>query len=80
MEAPETRTYILECTQNFFVGQTDEPCSGAARLEPTNSRAAPLRSAASTAVLHSIDHPGANPPASAMAEDDPWPPPATRET
>jgi hypothetical protein len=33
------RTYILERTQDFFVERPDEPCSGAVRLEPANSRA-----------------------------------------
>jgi hypothetical protein len=79
MEALETRTYILERTQDFFAGRPDEPCSGAARLEPANSRAAPLRSTTSTATLRSPDRSGADPPASAMAGVDPWPPPVTRE-
>jgi hypothetical protein len=48
MEAPRTGDYILERTWDFFVGRPDEPCSGAARLEPTNSGVAPLRSSVST--------------------------------
>jgi hypothetical protein len=51
-----TRTYILERTRDFFAGRLDKPRSGAARLEPANSGAAPLRCAASTAVLHSPNY------------------------
>jgi hypothetical protein len=80
MEAQKMRTYILECTPDFFAGRADEPCSGAARLEPTNSGAAPLGSAASTAALRSPDHSRADPPASAMAGVDPWPLPVIRDT
>jgi hypothetical protein len=80
MEALRTKTYILERTQDFFTGRPDEPCLGPARLEPTDSGATPLRSAASTAVLRSPNCSGADPPTSAMARIDPWPPPATRET
>jgi hypothetical protein len=47
------RAYILEHTRDIFVGQPDEPCSRAAHLEPTNSGADPLRSAASMAATHS---------------------------
>jgi hypothetical protein len=36
------RAYILERTRDFFAGRPDESCSGAARLEPPNSGAAPL--------------------------------------
>jgi hypothetical protein len=42
MEAPRTGDYILERTWDFFVWRPDEPCSGAARLEPTKSGVAPL--------------------------------------
>jgi hypothetical protein len=42
MEALQTRTYILERTRDFFAGRPDEPCSGAARLQPGISGAAPL--------------------------------------
>jgi hypothetical protein len=80
MEAPRTKTYILERTHDFFTRRADEPCSGAARLEPTDSRAAPLRPAASTTALHSPGCPGVNPPTTATAGVDPWPPPAMRET
>jgi hypothetical protein len=74
------RTYILERTRDFFVGRPDEPFSGAARLEPVSSGAAPLRSAASTAALRSPNRSGADPPTFTTAGVDPWPPPATRET
>jgi hypothetical protein len=37
MDAPSPRTYILERTRGFFVGQPDEPCSGATRFEPADS-------------------------------------------
>jgi hypothetical protein len=53
MTASRTRTYILERTCDFFTGRSDEPCSGAVRLEPANSGAAPPRLTASTAVLRS---------------------------
>jgi hypothetical protein len=56
------RAYSLECTQDFFVGRPEEPCSGAARLEHANSGATPLRSAASTAAMHSPNRSGADPP------------------
>jgi hypothetical protein len=42
MKAPKTRTYILECTWDFFAERPDEPCSRATHLEPTNSGAALL--------------------------------------
>jgi hypothetical protein len=42
MDAPRTRTYILERTRDFFVGWPDETWSGVARLEPANSGAALL--------------------------------------
>jgi hypothetical protein len=71
METPSTRTYILERTWDFFVGQPNEPCSGAACLEPANSGAALLRFPASTAALRSPDCSGADPPASAMTRVDP---------
>jgi hypothetical protein len=74
------RTYILERIQYFFVGRPDERCSGVARLEPANSGAAPLRSAASTAEMRSPDCSGAILPTSAIAGVGPGPPPATRET
>jgi hypothetical protein len=79
MEAPRTRAYILEHTRDFFAGRPDEPCSGAARFEPANSRAAPLRSPASTAAMRSPDRSGADPLASGMAGVGLWPPPTTRE-
>jgi hypothetical protein len=53
MEALRVKTYILERTRYFFTGRPDEPCSGAARLEPTDAGAAPLRSATSTTALRS---------------------------
>jgi hypothetical protein len=59
-----TRTYILERTRDFFAGRPDKPCSGAARLESANSGAVPLRSATSTAVLHSPNYSRADPPTS----------------
>jgi hypothetical protein len=62
MTAPRTRTFILECTCDFFTGWFDEPCSGAVRLEPANSGAAPLRLTASTVVLCSPSCLGADPP------------------
>jgi hypothetical protein len=74
------KTYILECTRDFFAGRPDEPCLGVARLEPANSGAAPLRSAASTVALRSPNCSGADPLASATVGSDPWPLPATRET
>jgi hypothetical protein len=80
MEAPRTKSYILERTRDFFTGRPDEPCSGAARLEPANSGAAPLRSTVSTVVLRSPNSSRADPPTSATAGIDPWPPLATRET
>jgi hypothetical protein len=80
MVALRTRTYILERTWDFFAGWPDEPCSRAARLEPANSRAVPIRSAASTAVLRSPNCSGADPPTFATAGGYPWPPPAMRET
>jgi hypothetical protein len=49
METPRTKTYILEHTWDFFARRPDESCSGAARLEPADSGAVPLRSTASTA-------------------------------
>jgi hypothetical protein len=58
MEALEIITYILERTPNFFAGRPDEPFSWVARLEPANSGAAPLRSAASTAAICSPDRSG----------------------
>jgi hypothetical protein len=42
MEALRRKTYILERTRDFFTGRPDEPCLGAARLEPTDSGVAPL--------------------------------------
>jgi hypothetical protein len=80
MEAPETRTYILERTQDFFARRPDEPCSGATCLAPAKSGAAPLRSTTSTATMRSPDRSGVDPPASSTAGVGPWPPPATRET
>jgi hypothetical protein len=80
MVAPRTRTYILERPRDFFTGPPDEPCSGAARLVPTDSGAAPLRPATSTAALHSPCCSGANPPTSGLVRVSPWPPPAARET
>jgi hypothetical protein len=89
IEDPKTRTYILECTWGFFVGRSDEPCSGAARFEPcsgatrfepADSGAAPLRSATSTAGTRSPVRSGADPPASATAGVGPWPPLMTSET
>jgi hypothetical protein len=80
MEAPKTRTYILERNWDFFARRPDDPCSGAARLEPANSGAALLRSATSTVAMRSPDRSGADPPASAMALVGPWPTPVTRET
>jgi hypothetical protein len=74
------RTYILERTRDFFVGRPNEPCSGAARLEPANSGVALLRSAASTVAMRSPDRSGADPPASATVGVGPWPPPVKRET
>jgi hypothetical protein len=53
MDAPRTRAYILERTRDYFAGQPDEPCLGAARFEPANSGAALLRSATSTAAMRS---------------------------
>jgi hypothetical protein len=79
MVALRTRTYILERTRDFFAGRPDEPCLRAARLEPANSRAVPVRSAASTAVLRSPNCSGVDPPTFATAEVDPWPPLAMRE-
>jgi hypothetical protein len=73
-------TYILQCTRDFFAGRPDEPCSGAARLEPANSGVAPLRFTASTAAIRSPVCSGADPSASATAVVGPWPPPTTRET
>jgi hypothetical protein len=80
MKAPKMRTYILERTLCFLTGRPDEPNSEAARLEPANSGASPLRSAASKAALRSPDRSGADPPAFAMAGVDPRPLPAARET
>jgi hypothetical protein len=80
MDASRMRTYILECTRDFFTRWPDEPCSGAARFESASSGAAPLRSATSTAALRSLDRLGADPLASATVGVDPWPPPAMRET
>jgi hypothetical protein len=80
MGDPRTRAYILERTRDFFAGRPDEPCSGAAHLEPANSGVAPLRSAASTAETRSPDRSGADLSASATAGVGPWPPPATRDT
>jgi hypothetical protein len=74
------KTYILERTRDFFAGWPNEPCSGVARLEPTDSGAAPLRSTASTAALRSPNCSGVDPPTSATARIDPWPLPAMRET
>jgi hypothetical protein len=65
--APRIKTYILERSRDFFTGRSDKPCSGAARLEPTDSAAAPPRSPASTAALHSPDYSGVDLPTSAMA-------------
>jgi hypothetical protein len=73
------KTYILERTRDFFTGWPNEPCSGAARLEPANSGAAPLRSAASTVALRYPNRSWADPPTSTTAETDPWPPPVMRE-
>jgi hypothetical protein len=67
------RTYILERTWDFFVGQPEEPYSGAARLEPANSGATPLRSIASTAALRSPNCSVVDPPTSATAGVYPWP-------
>jgi hypothetical protein len=80
MEAPRTKTYILERTRDFFVGRPAEPCSGAARLEPADSGASPLQSAALPAALRSTNCSGADPLTFAMIGIDPWSPPATRET
>jgi hypothetical protein len=80
MDALKTRTYILERTRDFFAGRPDEPCSGAARLEPADSGAALLRFAASMTTIRSLVCSGANPPASATAGVGPCPPPAIRET
>jgi hypothetical protein len=80
MEALKMRTYILECIGDFFAGRPDEPCSRAARLEPANSGAAPLRSAASTGAIHSPVRSGADLPTSATTWVGPCPPPAMRET
>jgi hypothetical protein len=80
MDAPRMRTYILERTRDFFAGRPDEPCSGAACLEPANSGSAPLRSATSTATTHSPVRSGADPPASTTVGVGPWPSPAMRES
>jgi hypothetical protein len=74
------RTHILERTRDFFTRRPDERCSGAARLVPTDSRAAPLRPATSTAALRSPDCSWADLPTPAMAGVSPWPPPAARVT
>jgi hypothetical protein len=58
MVAPRTRTYILQRTRGFFTGRPDDPCSGAARLVPTNSGAAPLRPTALMTALRSPDYSG----------------------
>jgi hypothetical protein len=79
MEALRTKTYILEGTRDFFAGRPNEPYSGAARLEPADSGAAPLRSVVSTVALRSPNCLGADPPTSATARIDPWSPPVTRE-
>jgi hypothetical protein len=68
--ASRVRTYILERTRDFFIGRPDEPCSGAARLVPTDL----------TVALPSPGFSGAVLPTSAMAGVGPWPPPAARET
>jgi hypothetical protein len=80
MEAPRTKTYILEHTRDFFAERPNEPCSGAVRLEPTDLGAAPLQSAASMVALRSPDCSRDDLPTSATAGVGPWPPPATRET
>jgi hypothetical protein len=89
VEDPKSGTYILERTQGFFAGRSDEPCSGAARFEPCSGAArfgpadsgvAPLRSAASTAATRSPVCSRANPPTPATAGVGPWPPSVTRET
>jgi hypothetical protein len=74
-----TRTYILERTRDFFTGRPDEPCSGVVRLVPTDSGAATLRPAASTAALCTPNCSGAYLPTVATTGVGPWPPPATRE-
>jgi hypothetical protein len=80
IEAPRKRTYVLEHTRDFFTGRPDGPCSGATRLVPTDSGAATLRPAASTAALHSPDCSRAEHPTSATTRGGLWPPPAMRET
>jgi hypothetical protein len=65
--APRMRTHILERTRDFFTGRPDEPCSGAAHLVSTDSGAAPLRPAASTAALHFPGCSGADVQTSATA-------------
>jgi hypothetical protein len=67
------RTYILERTLDFFARRPDEPCPGAARLEPANSGVAPPRSAASTTAMCSPSRSRADPPASATVGVGPGP-------
>jgi hypothetical protein len=57
----KSRTHILERTRCFFAGRPDKLCSGAARFEPADSGAIPLRSAASTAATRSPARSGADP-------------------
>jgi hypothetical protein len=64
----------LESTWAFFIGWPDEPCSGAARFKPANSRAASLRAAASAMATCSPACSGADPLVSAMAGVESWPP------
>jgi hypothetical protein len=78
--ALRTRTYILEHTRDFFTRQPDEVCSGTARLERTDSRAAPIRIAASTVALRSPDCLGADPPTTTTGGVGAWPPSAMGET
>jgi hypothetical protein len=81
---------MLERTRTRFTGQSDEPCSGAARLAPTDledgprhsagSGASPLLPASLGVVSRSLRGSGASLPTSATSEADPWPPPAERGT
>jgi hypothetical protein len=85
---PRARTYILEQTRVLFAGRSDESCSRATHLAPTDSEAGSRRSADSGAVpllpagsrtaLRSLGYSGAVLLTSAASEVGPWPPPAGR--